>query len=132
MKTLIKSFALALSLGIVTSVASFAETNPGGRPKMAASYKTGIYSTVSGKLNIALDKEIGGHVDIRLKNADGVVLYSEHLGKNERTCRLRLNLNELEDGTYQVEITNGVDTTTQNVTVSTNKPSAPNRVIAIK
>jgi uncharacterized membrane protein YkoI len=57
-----------------------------------AAYKTGIYTTIEGKLNIALDKETGGAVDIRLKKADGKVLYSEHLGKNEKTAyRVRLN-----------------------------------------
>ena len=132
MKTLIKSFALALSLGIITTAASFAETNPGGRPTAVASYKTGIYSSISGKLNIALDKETGGSVDIRLKGTDGQVLYTHHLGKNERACRVRVDLNDLEDGTYQVEITNGVETTTQTVTISTNKPSASSRIIAIK
>ncbi len=135
MKTLIKSLALALTLGVVTSAASLAnnaEGNPIGRTSTAASYKTGIYSTVAGKLNIGLDKETGGSVDIRLKDIDGKVLYAQHLGKNEHGCRVSLNLNDLEDGVYSLEITNGVNTTTQNVTVATKHPTAPTRLVAIK
>ena len=134
MKTLIKPLFLALSLGFVASVPSFAtptDANPIGRPAAVASYKTGIYSTQTGKLNIALDKETGGPVDIRLKDATGKVLYSQHLGKNEHGCRVRLNLNDLEDGAYQVEVTNGVETTTQNITISTNQPSTPSRLISV-
>ena len=131
MKTLIKSLALALTLGVVTSAASFANTNPGGRSAAVATYKTGIYSTKTGQLAIALDKAKGGAVDIRLKNADGKVLYSQHLGKHEQTYRTRLNLTELEDGIYQLEVTNGVETTTQNVTISTQQPTTPGRVISI-
>ena len=131
MKTLIKSLALALSLGVVTSAASFAETNPGGRPTTVAAYKTGIYSTPNGQLNIALDKEPGGFVDVRLKGTNGQVLYTQHLGKNERVYRIRLNLSELADGVYQVEVTNGVETTTQNVTISTQQPTTPIRSISI-
>ena len=134
MKTLIKSLALAFSLAVVTSAASFANTteaNPIGRKSTVASYKTGIYTTAAGKLTIGLDKETGGSVDIRLKGIDGNVLYTKHLRKNEKTCRVRLNLSELEDGIYQLEITNGVETTTQNVTISTNQPSTPSRLIAI-
>ncbi|MVM32988.1 T9SS type A sorting domain-containing protein [Spirosoma sp. HMF4905] len=131
MKTLIKSLAVALTLGIVTSAASFAHTNPGTRPTTAAAYKTGIYSTPNGQLNIALDKEKGGAVDVRLKGADGKVLYTQHVGKNERNYRVRLNLSELADGVYQVEVSNGVETTTQTVTISTNQPSAPSRLISI-
>ncbi|MFD2932985.1 hypothetical protein [Spirosoma flavum] len=134
MKTLIKSLALAFSLGIVTSAASFAnvtEVNPIGRTSAVASYKTGIYSTVTGKLNIALDKTTDGRVDIQMKGTDGKVLYTKHLGKNEHGCRVSLNLNDLEDGVYTLEITNGIETTTQNVTVATKQPTTPSRIIAI-
>ncbi len=134
MKTLIKSLALAFSLAVVTSAASFANTsevNPIARPSSVASYKSAIYTTVSGKLNIALDKETGGAVDIKLKNSDGSVVYTQHLGKNESKYRTRLNLSELPDGVYQVEITNGVDVTTHSVTLSTQQPNTPSRIVAL-
>ena len=131
MKILIKSLALALSLGFVTSLTSLSEAKPIDRPTAVATYKTGIYSTVSGKLTIALDKATGGAVDILLKGADGKILFSQHLGKNDQTYRTRLNLNDLEDGVYQLEITNGVETTTQTVTLSTKLPSTPNRIVSV-
>ncbi|GAB4030085.1 T9SS type A sorting domain-containing protein [Spirosoma gilvum] len=132
MKTNIKSFALALSLGLVSTVSLFAETNPGTKAAHAATFKTGIYTTVSGKLNVALDKEKGGPVDIRLKSADGRVLYNYRLGKKEQAYRTQLNLSELEDGVYQLEVTNGAETTTQSVTLSTHKPTVASRVIAVQ
>ncbi|GAB4027530.1 hypothetical protein [Spirosoma koreense] len=131
MKTLIKSLAFALSLAVVTSAATFAETNPGGRTTTATAYKTGIYTSIDGKLHIALDKEVGGSVDIRLKSATGEVVYNQHVGKNDSKFRTRLNMNELPDGVYQVEITNGVDTTTHAVTLSTQQPTTPSRLVAI-
>lgn len=131
MKTLIKSLALALTLSAVTSAVSVAETNPGSRPTSSVAYKTGIYTTQTGQLHIALDKQTGGAVDVRLKRADGKVLFTQHVGKNESKYRTRLNLNELSDGVYQVEVTNGAETTTQNVTISTQQPSAPSRVISV-
>lgn len=131
MKTLIKSLALALSLGVVTSAATFAETNPIGRPASVATYKVGVYSTVAGALRVAVDKEIGGPVDVRLKDANGKVLYTQHLHKKEHSCRLHLNLSDLEDGAYQLEITNGVETTTQTITLSTNQPTTPSRIVSV-
>ncbi|GAB2594106.1 T9SS type A sorting domain-containing protein [Spirosoma areae] len=131
MKTLVKSLALALSLGFATTSATFADVNPIGRPATVSTFKTGIYSTVSGKLAIALDKTTGGTVDIRLKDASGKVLYSQHLGKKDQMTRVRLNLSDLEDGVYSLEITNGVDTTTHNVTIATNQPATPNRIVAL-
>lgn len=132
MKTLIKSLAFALSLGLLTSVASFSEAKPIGRPTAAAAYKSSIYTTQGDKLTIALDKQTGGAVDIRLKNTDGTLLYSQHVGKNESQYRTRWNLSELPDGVYQVEITNGVETTTHQITISTQQPTTPNRLVALQ
>ncbi|SFD16776.1 hypothetical protein [Spirosoma endophyticum] len=131
MKTLIKSLALALTLGFVTSFATFANTNPGGRQTVVASFKSAIYTTVSGKLSIALDKEIGGVVDVQLKNKDGKILYAQHLSKKERQYRRLLNVSELPDGDYQVEITNSVETTTHKMTLSTQQPVMPSRLVVI-
>ncbi|GAB3992664.1 hypothetical protein GCM10028807_26030 [Spirosoma daeguense] len=132
MKSLIKTLALALTLGFVTSAATFAESDPGKRSDKAVTFKTGIYTTTAGKLSIALDKEKGGYVDIMLKNADGKILYSERMNKNEQIFRSRLDLKELPDGVYQLEITNGVDTTNQTITLSTQKPERTIEAVAIK
>ena len=129
MKTLIKPLFFALSLGLISTTASLAQTSTTPQTTGAAAYESGIYTSANGKLNIALNKQTGGPVDIRLKAADGTVLYSHHLGKNERQYRTRLNLSELADGTYQVEITNGVETTRQTVTLATKQPAAPERIV---
>lgn len=125
MKTLIKPLLLALSLSFVA--VSFTEAKP-GHPAVTT-FKTGIYSSVSGKLHIALDKQAGGPVDIQLKSSSGTLLYSQRLGKKETEFRIRLNLDDLADGTYLLEITNGVETTRQTITLKTKEAIALNRII---
>lgn len=134
MKTLIKPLFLAFSAGILslsTSLATPNPTNPIGRAGETVTYKTGIYTTREGKLSIALDKEKGVSVYIRLKSSTGKVYFIEHMNKNEKTFRVRLDVSELPDGDYQVEITNGVEQTVHLVTLSTQAPSFPNRLVAI-
>ncbi|GAB3900328.1 hypothetical protein [Spirosoma agri] len=131
MKTLIKSLLIAFTVSLVTISASQAEANPGKNTSTVATYKTGIYTTLDGKLQIALDKETNGAVDIKLKSADGELLFVQHLNKKENKARIRLTMSELQDGTYQVEVTNGVDTTTHSVTISTQQASTPGRLVAI-
>ncbi|GAB3900409.1 T9SS type A sorting domain-containing protein [Spirosoma agri] len=131
MKTLFNSLLVAFTVSLVTVSASFAETNPGKQTAPAATYKTGIYTNRAGNLNIALDKETKGSVSIKLKNTAGKVLFDQYLGKNEKSTRISLNMNELPDGTYQLEISNGVDTSTQTVTLATKLPSSPSRLVAI-
>ena len=131
MKTLFKPLLLSFTLSLVTLSATLADSNPGNRTSTAATFKTGIYTTAEGKLQISLEKETGGAVDIKLKNADGKVFFTQHLSKKERAVRLRLNLSELPDGEYKLEVTNGVDVTTHSVQLSTKQPSAPSRLVAI-
>ena len=131
MKTSIKSLLVAFGITLVSFSVSLAAVNPGARPATVATYKTGIYSDTQSKLNIALDKETTGSVDIMLKDAAGKILFSQHLGKKEQTARIRLNLNDLPDGAYQVEITNGVDTTTHRLSIATKQPSTPGRLVAL-
>ncbi|GAB3889775.1 T9SS type A sorting domain-containing protein [Spirosoma agri] len=131
MKTFLQSLALALTVSIVTTATSLAEAKPIGRPNGTVAYRAGIYTTMNGNLSIALDKETGGTVDVRLKNAEGTVLYSQQVSKNESQYRSRLNLSDLPDGTYQVEITNGVETKTHTITLSTQQPAAPGRVLVL-
>lgn len=132
MKTLVKSLLLALSLGLVTSVASVSEAKPVGRPTGVATYKAGMFTAIDGTLVVLVDKETGGHVDIQLKTIDGTVLYNQRLGKKDLKTRTKLNLSELADGQYTLEITNGVEKTTQNISIATRQPSTPSRIVSVK
>lgn len=125
MKTLVKSLFLALTLSLVA--VSMSNAKP-GRPAVST-FKTGIYTSVSGKLHIALNKEAGGPVDVRLKSSTGDLLYNRHLGKNETELRTRLNLDNLDDGDYILEITNGIEKTSQTITIKTNQPTSFQRII---
>ena len=131
MKALINPLVIAFALTIATFSASFANTNPGKRPATMASYKTGMYTTAEGKLQIALDKDATGAVDIQLVNAEGKVLFAQQIAKKETVARLRLTMSDLPDGAYQVRVSNGVEVTTHSVTLATPQPSAPSRLVAI-
>ncbi|GAB2594389.1 T9SS type A sorting domain-containing protein [Spirosoma areae] len=131
MKTFIKPLLVAVSVSLISLSTSVADNNPIGRPAAVASYKTGLYTTAEGKLNIALDKETGGSVVVQLKSSNGRVLYFQRIGKNQTVSRIRLDVSALADGVYQVEISNGVETTTHALTLATHQPSLSIRQIAL-
>lgn len=129
MKTLARTFlfsltfAAALSTGSPTEAKSTAQTTEPSLPRTGsaavATYQTGIYVDVSNRLHVALDKQKGGYVALRLKDANGNVLYDQYLGKKAQQYRTKLNLTNLSDGTYELEITNGAETKRQTVTITT-------------
>ncbi|GAB3319032.1 hypothetical protein GCM10027299_11220 [Larkinella ripae] len=130
MKTLVNFLLVALTLGCFSRAQ--AETHkPIGGPKKAAAFQTGIYTTSEGKLQIALRKQTGGTVRIRLVNSAGVELLYHKIGKRREATRLRLDVSALPDGLYRVEITNGLETTTREVTLAATHASVAPRLIAI-
>ncbi|GAB3905561.1 hypothetical protein GCM10028803_36600 [Larkinella knui] len=132
MKTLFNSLLVAFTLTVVTCSASWAESNkPIGRPKNVAAFQSGMYTTAEGKLRIALDKQTGGSVVIRLTNQAGTDLFVEQVGQRQQTARLLLDISALPDGLYQVVITNGVETTKQALTLATTRQTiAVSRLVA--
>ena len=120
MKTLIKSLLVAFTLTAVTFSASVADTNkPAGKPKPAVAFKSSMYKTTAGKIQIALQKETGGTVFVRLTNSAGKEFFVKEFGKRQEAARVRLDVSALPDGVYQVALTNGVETTTRELTLAT-------------
>lgn len=131
MKTLLTTLFIAASLTVTSISATQAKNGPARKPAQVASYQSGLYTTAEGKLSVALDKQTGGTIDIRLLNQEGKSLYDQQIGKNQTSARLRLDLSELPDGAYQLVISNGRDVTTHAVTISTKPVAMSARLVAL-
>ncbi|WP_077919791.1 hypothetical protein [Spirosoma sp. 209] len=130
MKTLIKPLLVAFSLILISLTVSLAAGNPGRRPARIATFQSGVYITAEGKVKVALDKQTGGAVTLRLMTAAGQELFAQQVGKNQTMTRMQLDVSNLPDGAYQLVVSNGVDTTTHELTLATKQPVAsPRRVV---
>ncbi|PWJ54543.1 hypothetical protein CLV98_11781 [Dyadobacter jejuensis] len=107
MKNSIKTIAIALAI-ILTATLSGVAKDKG--TKKAASFGTGIYTTVEGKINVMVDKagaEYPTHLLVR--DYRGTVVYRETISKKHTKFGRTLNLKELPCGTYDIDIiSNGV------------------------
>lgn len=129
MKTLAHSFLFSLTFAAALSTGSFSEAKPIDRPTEAATYQAGVYVASDSKLHVAVDKHAGGHVTLRLRDTKGALLYDDYLGKKAYKYRTKLNLENLPDGTYQLEVSNGVETKSQTVTIATQRTALSARLI---
>ncbi|RRB03935.1 hypothetical protein [Larkinella rosea] len=132
MKTLRQFLLVATTLTFAS--ASFAATNPDSGSKAkhtVATYQTSLYTDAQGKLRIAVDKETGGVVEVRLVNQAGKEFFVQEVGKHQKIARLSLDVNSLPDDAYQVTVSNGVDTKVNNLTLATQQPRVPGRLIAV-
>ncbi|QMW03583.1 T9SS type A sorting domain-containing protein [Spirosoma foliorum] len=128
MKTLIKPLFVAFALVLSTSYASLAKPTNDPQP---ATFQSGIFTNKAGKLQVALDKQTGQPLQIRLTSADGRMVFSQRVSKKQTTVRLVFDVSELPDGAYQLTITDGKETNQHTVTLETQKPMDVNRLVAI-
>lgn len=128
MKTIFNTLLVALTLTAVSFNAANADTK---EPKKAAAYQSSMYTTTEGKLQIAVKKETTSPVLVQLLDQKSTAVFAQQISKRQNAARFRLDVSNLPDGVYQIAISNGVETTTKEVTLSTQKPVAAPRLVAV-
>lgn len=121
MKTSITSlFALAFAFVTLTSFAA-----PTEDPKETAktSYSVNVFKGKQGKVNFLLEKAAGKKLTVSLRNAKGDILFSENISKNATGYARRFDMNELADGQYHIEVTDGETIVKKDISLNTNKPA---------
>lgn len=84
------------------------------------------------KMDVVVSAAAQGNVFIRLRNAQGQLLVVKRVAKSDGVSLTRFNLADLEDGTYQVEITDGSSKQVKEINLQTSVPvSAPSRTISL-
>ncbi|QMW04789.1 T9SS type A sorting domain-containing protein [Spirosoma foliorum] len=129
MKTLINPLLIAIALMMATAYTTFAQAPASAQPSPA--FQSGIYTNKAGKLQIALDKQTGHSLQIRLADGSGQMVFVKRVGKQETTVRMQLDMSDLPDGAYQLSITDGKNITQHTVTLGTQKPQDMSRLVAI-
>lgn len=106
MKTIIKSLVCALALSTTVAFAHPTdEKSKDNRP--VPTFEASTYVSADASLRVAIKKNSPERVYVTLRNAEGVVLFSETIGKKEMTYAAKFDVKDLTDGVYQLEITSG-------------------------
>ena len=128
MKTFIKSIACALAL---TTTVAFAhpteEKTSNNRPE--ATFESSAFVTADANLRVAIKKNAPQRVYLTLKNKDGQVLFAETIGKKDMAYAAKINVSDLTDGTYQLEITSGQNRVVKQLNLSSKKVEVQRQVI---
>ena len=126
MKNSIKTFAVAIAI----LASAFTANADDKDTKKTAGFGTGIYTTKSGKINVLVDKVSPENATtLILKNANGQIVYQETVSKKEQKFGRTLNVDDLDAGKYQIEVTSKGEKQTKSFELSEQKTE---RVLAIK
>ncbi|MGA0555447.1 T9SS type A sorting domain-containing protein [Larkinella sp. VNQ87] len=122
MKTVFASAFLALTLA--TATATYADGNK-EVTEAKSSFQSAVYPVINTlKVTVNISKVKDSKVNVRLLNEAGQTLSALKLGKDNEMSTIRFDLNNLEDGIYKVEISDGFRTEVKTVKVQTSTPVA--------
>jgi hypothetical protein len=115
MKSSSKTFALAVALLATAFTAAAGDLEI----KKTDGFKTGMYATKSGRINVAVEKVSTDYpTTILLKNERGDVIYSETIGKRQQRFGRTLIVNDLSAGRYEIEVSSKEEKKTKTFEVS--------------
>ena len=107
MKTIIKSLVCALALSSTVAFAHQTSDEKSTDHRPVPTFESSAYVSSDANLRLAIKKNAPERVYITLRNSEGVVLFSETVGKKEMSYAAKINVKDLNDGAYQLEISSG-------------------------
>jgi hypothetical protein len=135
MKTLVITLVSALTL--TSAVASIKGSKKAGpRPaeihtaenRTAVTFETSAYVTKDASIKLAVKKNAPERVYVTLRTANNDVLYRETINKNEMSYAAKINVNELTDGVYKLEIATDKDRVVKRLNLSSSKTEAERKI----
>lgn len=130
------AFALSLTAALLAGSLTFGgpirQSSQRSAPTKLAHFEMGAYVAKDGtKLNVNIDKQLGGPVAIQLRDTKGTVYFERTLNAVESSVRLRLDLTELGDGDYQLKVSNGLEIVVRDLKITTQNPAVVTRTINV-
>lgn len=105
-------------------------TNP-TNPK-ALPFDASAYVTVNNQIRVAVSKTASVPVVILLKTADNQVIYRLPIDKKEAKYAVKLNVDDLADGKYELEVKSSEGSIRKQLNLSTQPVEQPGRLVAMQ
>lgn len=131
-----RTLAQIIAIATLTTSSIFANPIAGEtsvNANKANNFAIGMYQSVGTlDMHLTLDKIAGKTVSVLIKDKTGKVIHTEKIAKNARSYHGKFDLQELNDGTYTIEITDGTDTITRTININSAKPQEITRTIVVE
>lgn len=98
----------------------------------ALSFDASAFVTVNNKIRIAVQKATDSPVTIVLRGADNQVFFQQSVGKRESKFAVKLNVDDLADGQYELEIKSNEGSINKHLNLVTAPVQKQNRIIAVQ
>ena len=99
------------------------------------SFEVGVYPKQhTAKLNVMVENHEQKRLNLRLISPKNEVVYQETVGRKTAKYSRKLDLGQLPDGVYQLQVSDGQETVVREVNVSTKKvePIMPEKLVSVR
>lgn len=113
---------------ILISASTFINpTNPKG-----LSFDASAFVTIDNQIRVSIEKQADVPVVVLLRNKDNEILFRQTISKKELKYAVKLNVNDLSDGQYELEVKSNEGSIRKQLNLSTAPVQAVPRVIAMQ
>ncbi|GAB3932182.1 hypothetical protein [Larkinella terrae] len=120
-----------LSNLICTAILSTTPVDNGNAPK-TLSFDASAYVTVNSQIRVAVEKSTLEPVQILLRDASNRVMFQQYVGKKEQKYAVKLNVAELPDGKYELEVKSNEGSIRKEVNLGSVPVETPTRLVVMK
>ncbi|MEZ4901122.1 MAG: hypothetical protein R2822_04870 [Spirosomataceae bacterium] len=118
---LVGILAFASTLAIGSTSKSEKSNSRAIESRNAVTFETSAYITKDASIKLAVKKNAPERVFITLRAANNAILYSEIINKNDMSYAAKINVNELRDGVYQLEVSTQNDRVVKRLNLASSK-----------
>lgn len=123
---------LTLMSKVAASILVSASTLMNPTTPKGLSFDASAYVTANHEIRVAVQKSASIPVVVVLKNKSNQVLFEQNIGKKEEKYAMKLNVDDLADGEYELEIKSSEGSIRKHVNLSTKPVPQSNRTIAMQ
>ncbi|WP_420149673.1 hypothetical protein [Spirosoma sp.] len=96
------------------------------------SFDASAYVTAKNEIRVAVEKPVNTPVTIVLRNKDNQVLYRQTINQKDSKYALKLNIDELGDGLYELEVKSSEGSIRKQLNVATQPVREVSRTIVMQ
>ena len=121
MKTFIKTVLCAAALSVSTLSFAKEKNSKDKESKPIATFNASVYIAKDASIRVAVEKNTPSNVVINLRDARNEVVYSDEISRKELKSVYKLDVEQLKDGDYTLEIVSNTKTVTKSLHIASAK-----------
>ncbi|MCK8490408.1 MULTISPECIES: hypothetical protein [Spirosoma] len=100
-------------------------------PTTPKAFDASAFVTIDNHIRVSVVKTADTAIEVLLRNAENEVVYQQYIGRKDEKFALKLNVDQLTDGKYELEVKSNGTSFRKQLNLSTQPVRETSRVVAM-